>query len=401
VTEVVVTGVGAVTPLGGGADTLLSRWSAGERAESNGCARCTEFDPHESLSRKEVRRTDRFTQLAVAAADEALTQAGWADGLPYDRFRVACVIGTGIGGVSSIESQLDAYRGRGRVAVSPLLVPRIMGNAAAAAVAMRYGLCGPSASVASACASGADAVAAGARMIRSGEADAAVVGGSESAVSDFIEAAFSSMHATSPSGVCRPFDARRDGFVLSEAAGVVVLESGECAAERGAPVLGRLLGMGTSSDAVHLTAPDPSARAAAQAISAALADARIVAEDVDYVNAHGTATVLNDRAETDALKAALGQRAEDVPVSSVKSAIGHSLGAAGALEALVTLLALRARVAPPTLGYEVPEEGLDLDYVPSGTRSLDGGFGDGDRALVGISNSFGFGGHNVVLVLEA
>jgi 3-oxoacyl-[acyl-carrier-protein] synthase II len=396
VDDVAITGVGAVTPLGVGAGTLLTRWLGGESAFVDGLAPCRDFDPGDFMSKKEVRRTDRFTHLGLAAASEAMHDAGWEPTPPYEPYRVACVIGSGIGGIGTLEEQHDSYREHGAAAVSPLVVPRIMGNAAAAAIAMRWGLHGPSASVATACASGADAIAVGARFIRTGEADAAAVGGAESAVSPFIQAAFGSLGATSRSGVCRPFDARRDGFVLGEAAGVLLLENAEMARDRGARILGRLRGVGTSSDAYHLTAPDPSAAAATQAVATALADASIIPEDVDYVNAHGTGTPLNDRAETDALKAALGSCAQRVPVSSTKSAVGHSLGASGAVEAVATLLALRARVAPPTLGYEVPDEGLDLDYASDAPHPLP----NGGAPLIGLSNSFGFGGHNIVLVME-
>ena len=347
---------------------------------------------------KDARRTDRFTHLAVAAADEAIDQAGWGARVPYEDYRVATVIGTGIGGENTFEEQLGVYREQGAGAVSPLVVPRLMGNAAAAAVAMRHGLRGPSASIATACASGADAVAAGARLIRTGEADAAVVGGAESAVSEFAKVAFGVMGAISRSGVCRPFDARRDGFVLSEAAGALVLEEAGAARLRGADVLGRVAGTGSSSDAFHLTAPEDDGGAIARAIGTALADAGIGRADLDYVNAHGTGTTLNDRSETAALKAVLGELAYEVPISSTKSAIGHSIGAAGAVEAIATLLALREGVAPPTLGYGEQEEGLDLDYVADGPRPLrrvNGG------VRYGVSSSLGFGGHNAVLVLAA
>jgi 3-oxoacyl-[acyl-carrier-protein] synthase II len=394
--EAVVTGVGAVTPLGTGAEVLMERWCAGETGYRDGVGCCAEFDPHDFLSRKQARRMDRFTQLAVAAADEALAGAGWAGGLPYDDFRVAIVIGTGIGGEKTFEEQLGVYRERGAGAVSPLVVPRLMGNAGAAAVSMRYGIRGPSASVATACASGADAVAAGLRLIRTGEADAAIVGGSESAVSEFARVAFEAMGALSRSGVCRPFDARRDGFILSEGAGVLVLEEAEAARARGAPVLGRVAGVGSSSDAFHLTAPE-GGEAIERALASALDNAGIAPEEVDYVNAHGTGTELNDRCETEALKAVLGARADSVPVSSTKSAIGHPIGAAGAIEAVATLLALREGVAPPTLGYGERDEGLDLDYVPDGPRPLASVNGGPRR---GVSTSLGFGGHNCVLVLE-
>jgi len=390
--EVVVTGVGAVTPLGTGADTVIERWRAGDTAFGDGLARCDDFKPQDFMSIKEARRTDRFTQLAVGAAEEALARAGWSDDIPYDPFRVSCVIGTGIGGHETLERSLASYGADGEV--SPIAIPRLMANGAAATIAMRRKLHGPSVAVASACASGADAVAAGARLIRSGEADAAVVGGSESAISSFVQSAFAAMGAISKSDVCRPFDARRDGFVLAEGAAALVLERGDSARARGAASLGRLAGTGSSSDAYHITAPADDGKVAARAITNALADASIGAQDLLYVNAHGTGTSLNDRSETEALKRALGSAAGEVPVSSLKSSIGHSLGAAGAIEAVATLLALRSGVAPPTLGFEEREEGLDLDYVGGGEQPLREA-SNGWR--YGISNSFGFGGHNVVL----
>ena len=392
--SVVITGVGAVTPLGTGARTLHKRWSAGECAIEDGLARCSEFDPVDHLSVKEARRADRYTQLAIAACGEALAEAGWDDELPYDPERVGCVIGTGIGGINTLEDQHDLLRERGPAAVSPLAVPLMMSNAAAGVLAMRHGLLGPCFGTVSACAAGAHAIGAALRLVQSGDADACVTGGAESAMTPLAMAAFAGMGATSPSGVCRPFDARRDGFVMGEGAGVLVLEDEQAAARRGAPVLGRVLGFGATADAFHLTAPQPGGAGSARAIGRALEDARATPSDVAYVNAHGTSTPLNDRSETDALKTALGEHAGHVPVSSTKSAIGHLLGAAGAVEAVATLLALRERVAPPTLGYEQPDEGLDLDYVPGAARPLNGG-------RVGISNSFGFGGHNAVLCLEA
>lgn len=393
---VAVTGVGAVTPLGVGADRLLAEWSVGHCGIADGIGECDEFDPGDLLSVKEMRRADRFTQMALAACGEAVHNAGWGECVPFDPYRVACIIGTGFGGMETIEGQHGSYFEKGAEACTPLGIPLMMSNAAAAALSMRYGLHGPSSAAVSACAAGADAVAAGARLIRSGEVDAAIVGGSESAVTQFVRAALGATGAMSKVGVCRPFDARRDGFVIGEGAGVLVLESPAAAEERGATVLARLQGVGMTSDAFHLIAPDPSAEAAARAIETALADAQVASEDVDYVNAHGTGTSLNDHAETQALKTALGRHAHDVPVSSLKSAIGHLWGAAGAVEALATVLALRNGVAPPTLGYGVPDEELDLDYNGDGCRPIE----PRDRPLVGISNSFGFGGHNVVLVFE-
>jgi 3-oxoacyl-[acyl-carrier-protein] synthase II len=272
-----------------------------------------------------------------------------------------------------------------------------MGNAGAANIALRYGLHGPSFGVMSACAAGAHAIGTAAGLIASGQADAVVCGGAEAALTDLARAAFARMGATSESGISRPFDARRDGFVMGEGAGVLVLENADRAGARGATEVGRLIGYAASSDGFHLTAPEPEGAGAARAIRAALDDAGVAAGEVDYVNAHGTSTPLNDRAETVALKAAFGDAAAGIPVSSTKSAIGHLLGAAGAVEAIATVLALRERMAPPTLGYGEPDDGLDLDYVPHARRPLRAN----GRPAVGLSNSFGFGGHNAVLCLAA
>jgi 3-oxoacyl-[acyl-carrier-protein] synthase II len=399
--RIVITGMGAVTPLGVSVDTLFDRWSEGECAIQDGLARCGDFEATEFLTRKEARRTDRFTHFAMVAADEALSTA-WPDGLPYEPERIGCVIGTGIGGLGSLEQQQDVLRDRGPKAVSPLAVPLLMGNAAAAAVAMRHGLHGSSFGVMSACAAGAHAIGAAVRMIEAGEADAVVAGGAESAIAGVAVAAFAAMGATSPTGISRPFDARRDGFVMGEGAGVLVLESAERAEARQAQPVGEILGYAASSDAHHLTAPEPSGRDAARAIELALADAGLEPGDVDYVNAHGTSTPLNDHSETQALKAALGDEAHRVPVSSTKSAIGHLLGAAGAVEAIATVETLRRSLAPPTVGWEERDPDLDLDYVPDEARALEHrGNGNGQARLTGLSNSFGFGGHNAVLCLAA
>jgi 3-oxoacyl-[acyl-carrier-protein] synthase II len=395
--RVVITGVGAITPLGNGAEALIERWCAGESGIEDGYGRCREFDPLEFLSKKEVRRSDRFTQMAIAAAAEAIGQAAGEDGFPYEPHRVGCVIGTGIGGLPSLEENQRKLIERGEKAVSPLAVPLMMGNAAAAGVAMRHDLHGHAYGVVSACAAGAHAIGDASRMIRAGDADAVVTGGSEAAISGVATAAFGAMEATSPTGISRPFDARRDGFVMGEGAGVLVLEEKEAAEARGAEILGELLGYAATCDGFHLTAPQPEGTEAARAIGLALADAGLSAVDVDYVNAHGTSTPLNDRSETVALKAALGERATDIPVSSTKSSIGHLLGAAGAVEAIATVEALRRRLAPPTINWEEPEEGLDLDYVPNAARPIE----NGDGPLVAISDSFGFGGHNAVLCLAA
>lgn len=396
--EVLVTGVGAVTPLGVGAGLLHERWCAGESAFADGVAACSDFDPSAVLSAKEARRADRCTQLAIAAGSEALAQAGWAHGPPCDPRRIGCVLGSGIGGLQTLLQSQQALSERGGRSVSPLAVPTMMINAGAAALSLRFGLRGPTFAVASACASGAHAIGAAARLIEHGEADAVLAGGAEAALLPLALAAFGALDALSPSGIPRPFDRRRDGFVMGEGAGVLVLEAAELAEQRGAAPLGALRGYGASSDAHHLTAPRADGSDQAEAIGSALADGRIDPAQVTYINAHGTGTPLNDRAETAAIKRALGEHAHEIPVSSLKSAIGHLLGAAGAVEAVATLLALRAGMAPPTLGLQEPEEGLDLDYVPGAARRLEA---TGDRRALGLSNSFGFGGHNAVLCLEA
>jgi 3-oxoacyl-[acyl-carrier-protein] synthase II len=394
--RVVITGVGAVTPLGMGANTLVERWTAGECGIEDGLGRCADFDPVESLGRREARRTDRSVQFLLVAAQEALEHAGWGDEHPIDPERVGCVIGTGIGGLTTLEDQHDVLREKGPRAVSPLAVPLMMANAGSAGVAMRNNLLGPVFGVVSACAAGAQAVGAAVRMIAAGDADAVVAGGTEAALTPLAMGAFMAMGATSEIGISRPFDVRRDGFIMAEGAGILILEDAETAAARGAPVLAEILGYGATSDAHHLTAPDPAGRGAARAIVRALEDAGRTPADIDYINAHGTSTPLNDRTETLAIRAALGEYADRIPVSSTKSAVGHMLGAAGAVEAIATVLALRNRVAPPTLGYGEPEEGLDLDYIPDGPRPLREPNG---RPLVALSNSFGFGGHNAVLCL--
>jgi 3-oxoacyl-[acyl-carrier-protein] synthase II len=396
--KVAITGMGAITPLGVGARTLHARWSAGEIGIRDGEAPCAEFDPLDFFSRKEARRADRFTQFGLAAAQEALAEAGWDGEAPYAPERTGCILGTGIGGIETLEDNFAALRDGGPERVAPLAVPLMMGNAGAAAIAMRHDLRGPVFGVLSACAAGANAIGAAVRAIQCGDADAVLAGGSEAALTPLARAAFAALDATSAVGISRPFDAERDGFIMGEGAGVLVLEDADAAGARGAEILGFVRGFGTTCDAHHLTAPRADGASAAAAMSEALADARIEADEVDYVNAHGTSTPLNDRAETLAIKAALREQAHQIPVSSTKSATGHLLGAAGAIEAAATLLTLRERVVAPTLGLSTPDEELDLDFVPGQARTLE--VPDGMPG-VGVSNSFGFGGHNAVLVLEA
>jgi 3-oxoacyl-[acyl-carrier-protein] synthase II len=395
--RVVITGIGAVTPLGVGAQPLHDRWAAGEVGITDGAGACRNFDPKDHLSVKEARRLDRFSQFALVASDEAVTQAGWEGELPYDPFRISCIVATGIGGISTVEANHDAMRDRGVERVSPLGVPGYMPNAGAAAVSMRHGLRGEMFGIVSACASGGHALGIAMRSIQYGDADAVVAGGSEATLTEFGFACFNAMQALSPTGESRPFDARRNGFVMGEGAGILVLEEMEAAEARGATILAELAGYGSTSDAHHLTAPEPTGRPASRAMELAMKDAGVTPAEIAYINAHGTSTQLNDAAETAALKLALGERAGAIPVSSTKSTIGHLLGAAGAVEAVETVSVLRTRVIPPTLGYEVPDPELDLDYVPWEARPLVPGNGG---PPVAMSNSFAFGGHNVSLLLR-
>jgi 3-oxoacyl-[acyl-carrier-protein] synthase II len=373
---------------------MFDRWAAGESGIADGLARCDEFEASEHLSRREARRSARFTQIALVSALEALADAGWGgEDPPVDPARIGCVIGTGIGGLPTIEEQHDKLNQRGPAAISPLCIPTMMANAASGAIAIRHGFKGQCYGTVSACAAGAQAVGAGMRMVQSGDADVCVVGGTESAITPLGIAAFAGMGATSKLGISRPFDRLRDGFIMGEGGAVMVLEAADVANARGAEIRGRASGYGATADAFHLTAPDPEGDGSARAIRLALDEAGVRPDQLDYVNAHGTSTELNDRSETVALKLALGESAANVPISSLKSSIGHLLGAAGAVEAVATVLALEAGIAPPTLNLTDPDDGLDLDYVPGSKRKL---AGDG-RPLTGVSNSFGFGGHNAVL----
>ena len=397
--RVAITGVGAVTPLGDGARTLFDRWAAGACAIVDGAGRCADFAATDHMTAKEARRSARFVHFAVAAADEAVRDAGWGDGTPYEPHRVGCIIGTGIGGLDIMEEQTLVLHERGARAVSAMTVPLMMANGAAGNIALRHGLRGEAYATVSACAAGAHAIGAAARMIAAGHAQAVVAGGAESAMTPLSLAAFGAMGATSKLGISRPFDTRRDGFIMAEGAGVLVLEDHEAAVARGARILGEVAGYASTDDAHHITAPEPEGAGAALAIQLALEDAGVTAGEVDYVNAHGTSTPLNDRAEAKALKRALGEHAARVPVSSLKSAVGHLIGAAGAVEAIATVLALRERLAPPTLGLEEPEAGMELDFVAERARPMKRR--EGATRAIGLSNSFGFGGHNAVLCLAA
>jgi 3-oxoacyl-[acyl-carrier-protein] synthase II len=404
--RVVVTGIGPVTPVGTGVEEFWTGLTTGrngigpiERFDASDlpvhlAGDVRDFDPSAWMDAKEIRRTDRFVHYAIASAKLAWQDAGTPE-IPSER--AAIVFSTGIGGIETLLRQHSVLLEKGPGRVSPFMVPALMANAAAGHIAMIFGFTGPNFCTVSACASGAHAVGEGFRMVRDGLADLALVGGSEAATLPLTVAAFAQMTAltknTDPETASRPFDAARDGFVLSEGACALVIERADRAEARGARVYAEIAGYGASDDAFHITAPDPKGTGAAIAIRRALEDAGEEPSVVDYVNAHGTSTQLNDAGETAALKAALGEEvAHRVAVSSTKSMTGHMLGAAGAVEAAASVLAIQRGVIPPTIHYETPDPDCDLDYVPNEARVAEVNFA--------ISDSFGFGGQNAVVAFR-
>jgi 3-oxoacyl-[acyl-carrier-protein] synthase II len=405
--EVVVTGVGVVTPIGVGTEAfwdglMTGRSGAGKISHFDAselpvqiAAEVDDFEPTDFLDRREVGRTDRFTHMAVASAGFALDQSGISD---FDGSeRVGVIIGTGIGGIATIEREHSALERGGPRRVSPFMVPRLMPNAAAGAVAMKWGLHGPNYAPTSACATGAHAVGEAFRYVQHGLADVMLAGGTEAALTPLSVSAFARMGALSrrnddPERASRPFEKHRDGFVFGEGAGVLVLESRESAEARGADILAVVAGYGASADAYHVTQPDPEGVGASIAMKAALEDAGVNPDEVDYINAHGTSTPYNDRVETVAIKGTFGVEAKGIPVSSTKSQTGHLLGAAGAVEAAVCVLAIRRGVIPGTVNLEEADPECDLDYVGDGPREVE--------VELAMSNSFGFGGQNACLAFR-
>jgi 3-oxoacyl-[acyl-carrier-protein] synthase II len=404
--RVVVTGLGAVTPLGSDIKTTWQRLVAGESAGSVITAFPPEghpvhiaceagaFEPEQWLERRTLRRLDRFAQFAVAAARMAEADAGLDIASEPDR--MGAVMATAQGGVTSLAECCRELAEGGRI--HPTLVTAFMPNMAAGWISIELGLRGPLGSPCTACAASTMAVGGGLDAIRLGRAEVMLCGGSEAGITPLAMAGFAAMRALSrrnddPAAASRPFDAGRDGFVMGEGAAVLVLEELEHARARGAKVYAEVGGYGVSSDSFHMTEPDPAGSGQARAMHAALQDARVAPQDVDYVNAHASSTELGDATETMAIKAVLGQeKAQSTPISSIKGAIGHCLGAAGAVEAAVTVLALRDNIAPPTINYEDPDPSCDLDYVPNTARNVE--------LNIALSNSFGFGGHNAVLLLR-
>lgn len=407
--RVVVTGVGAVTPLGTGVETFWSRLTAGESGigpitlfdvkdyPTRIAGEVKDFNAEDWLDRKEARRIDRFIAFAVASARMALEDSG----LPTTDKEVAqktgVLIGSGIGGLTFMGEQFRRLYEGGPSKVSPFLVPYMIPDMASGMVSIMYGLKGPNTCVVSACSTGADALGMAYHTIKRGDALAMVTGGTEAPINEIGLAGFCAARAMTtnndnPETASRPFDAARDGFVMAEGSAVFVLEDYDYAVARGAKIYGEIVGYGMSGDAHHITMPDPDGDGAMRSMLMALDNAGLKPSDIGYVNAHGTSTPYNDKFETMAIKRAFGEAAYTTPVSSTKSAIGHTLGAAGAIEGLVCLLAMRDGILPPTVNYETPDPDCDLDYIPNKSRNV--------PVNATLSNSFGFGGHNVSLVFK-
>jgi 3-oxoacyl-[acyl-carrier-protein] synthase II len=352
------------------------------------------FDPDAALGRRLARRMDRFSQFAVVATEQALKNSALAID-DSNRDRVGVIIGSGIGGVSTLISEHGKFLNKGPRRVSPHMVPMMLPDTAPGYIAITYGARGPNMTIVTACASSANAIGEATEMIRRGAADAIIAGGAESAIIPIALAGFNSMGAVStrnedPQGACRPFDADRDGFVMGEGAAILILESLEHAIARNAQILGEVVGYSATNDAFHISAPAENGAGAGICMRNSLANASLEPQAVDYINAHGTSTKLNDMSETAAIKSVFGDHAYKVSVSSTKSMTGHLLGAAGALESIFCLLAIRDNILPPTINYQNPDPECDLDYVPNASRS--------SQISTAMTNSFGFGGHNASLI---
>ena len=407
--RVVVTGLGAISPVG---NDVATTWRSLVEGRS-GAAPITKFDASQFpvrfaaevknfdaldfMDRKEAKRADHYTQYALAAAVQAMADAGFSDGNGYDREQTGVILGSGIGGLKSFEEQHDVYRERGPSKISPFFIPMFIADIAAGIVSMRFNARGPNYATVSACATSAHAIGDAYRAIQYGDAEVMITGGAEATVTPMAIGGFANMKALSerndsPATASRPFDATRDGFVMGEGSAVVVLEELEHARRRGARIYAEIAGYGATGDAYHLTAPAPDGEGAQRAMKRAMADGGLTPADIQYVNAHGTSTPANDFNETRAIKAVFGDRAKSLNVSSTKSATGHMLGAAGSLEFIVSSLVVRDGVIPPTINYQTPDPELDLDYTPNAAVKRD--------VTAALSNSFGFGGHNVTLAVR-
>lgn len=406
--RVVVTGLGVVTAVGVGIDSFWKNITNGV----SGISRITlfdtsdfevkigaevkEFDPAQYLDRKEVKRTDRFVHFAVAATKMALTDSGLEINAANAE-KVGVIIGSGIGGIKTFEDQTITFLEKGPKRVSPFFIPMMIPDMGSGFVSIITGAKGPNHTVVTACASGAHSIGDSFRIIQNGDAVAMITGGSEAAITQLAYAGFTSAGALStnnddPEGSSRPFDLNRDGFVMGEGAGILIIEELEHAKQRGAKIYAEIIGFGESGDAYHMTAPDPDGDGAARAMERAISDSKINKDQISYINAHGTSTLANDKLETKAIKRVFGEKAYRIPVSSTKSMTGHLLGAAGGIEAIICALAIHNGIIPPTINYQTPDPDCDLDYVPNQARK-----GELEYAL---SNSLGFGGHNACLAFK-
>src|SRR5688500_1058991 len=402
--RVVVAGMGAVTPVGNDVATMwssliecrsgaapITRFDASSFEVRFACE-VKDFDVSQYMDRKEAKRSDQFTQYAVAASYQAMRDAGFGEGKGYEPDNTGVIIGSGIGGLKIFEEQHDVYRSRGPTKISPFFIPMFISDIAAGIVSMQFNAKGPNYATVSACATSAHAIGDAFRTIQYGDADVMITGGSEATVTPMAIGGFSNMKALSernesPATASRPFDATRDGFVMGEGGAVLILEELEHAKRRGARIHGEIVGFGATGAAYHLTAPAPDGEGAQRAMRRAMEDAGLGLGDVQYINAHGTSTPANDLNETKAIKAVFGDHAADLSVSSTKSCTGHMLGAAGAIECIVSIMAVKECTIPPTINYETPDPELDLNYTPNKAIRRD--------ASVALSNSFGFGGHKI------
>jgi len=406
--RVVITGLGAVTPVGNQVSTMWDNLLAGKAGaglitlfdvaafQTKFACEVKGFDATAVIGKKEARRMDRFTQFAVVAAHQALLDSTLVVNAA-NTARIGVYIGTGIGGIGTLETELRLLVAKGPDRVSPFLVPMMLPDTAAGQVAIQFGLRGPNMAIVTACASGNNAIGEATECIRRGAADVMVAGGAEAGITPLSLAGFNNMTAISthnavPTQASRPFDKERDGFVIGEGSGMLVIEELEHARARGAKIYGEILGYGATADAYHITAPEEHGAGAVRAMQAALQQAGLQPDQIDYINAHGTSTPLNDRSETLAIKTVFGEAAYRIPISSTKSMTGHLLGAAGAVEAVICARVLTDAIIPPTINYEHPDPACDLDYVPNTARPA--------AIKTIMSNSFGFGGHNAVLIFS-
>lgn len=406
--RVVVTGLGVIAPVGIGKDNFwqalvqgksgikpITRFDASE-LPTRIAGEIRDFEPADYLDKKEARRMDRFAQFAVAASKLAIEDSG-LDLTQENLERIGVILGSGIGGMETFEDQTKTLVNRGPNRISPFFVPMMIANMAAGQIGITFGLRGPNITTVTACASSTNSIGDAFKLLQRGDADVVVTGGTEAPITPLAMAGFCAMKAMStrndePEKASRPFDRERDGFIMGEGAGILILETLQHAEARGARIYAEVAGYGTTCDASHITAPDPEGEGAAKSMEIAINDAGLKPEDITYINAHGTSTPLNDKCETMAIKRALGEHAGKVLVSSTKSMTGHLLGAAGGIEGIASVLAIYNGVVPPTINYENPDPDCDLDYVPNQAREVE--------VQAALSNTFGFGGHNATIVFK-